>query len=85
MQGNATAADECGVECILRAAQGIQSSMAVGSFNELIHLWAHESLRVYSDRLVSVDDRQWFAAQLQVKDTPHRSVAAALARTMHRK
>jgi dynein heavy chain len=45
--------------------QGIQSSMAVGSFQELIHLWAHENLRIYSDRLVSDDDRRWFSAQLQ--------------------
>ena len=31
----------------------------------LARLWAHECLRVFSDRLISDEDRDWFAGQLE--------------------
>ena len=33
----------------------------------LLRLWYHESCRVFQDRLVSEEDRQWFSSQLEEK------------------
>ena len=38
---------------------------------KLTRLWAHETLRVFHDRLVSDDDRSWFQNLLKVGMTPY--------------
>lgn len=41
--------------------QGMQMiGVAVDDTRKLTRLWAHETLRVFHDRLVSNDDRTWF-------------------------
>ena len=37
----------------------------------LIRLWAHEALRIFQDRLVSDDDRRWFANFLKASVQEH--------------
>ena len=34
---------------------------------KLTRLWAHETLRVFHDRLVSDEDRTWFQSLLKVR------------------
>ena len=33
----------------------------------LLRLWYHESCRIFQDRLVNAEDRDWFAGQLKDK------------------
>lgn len=46
---------------VTRLVQGLQlaSGETVTDVNDFHRLWMHEALRVYSDRLVDDDDRQW--------------------------
>ena len=44
---------------------GVESSHHVDDFSELVRLWAHENLRIYSDRLINDEDRAWFSDKLQ--------------------
>jgi dynein heavy chain, axonemal len=39
--------------------------VAVEDGRQLARLWAHESMRVFHDRLVSDEDRAWFCALLK--------------------
>jgi dynein heavy chain len=48
-----------------KVIQGVESSHTVGDFSELIRLWAHENVRIYSDRLINDQDREWFMDRLQ--------------------
>lgn len=51
---------------IQRVVSGLCSakSQVVSSVEKLAKLWVHESCRVYLDRLVSDEDRDWFKTQL---------------------
>lgn len=42
-----------------------KSSVTLQGVPDLLRLWYHESLRVFSDRLVNDDDRTWFSDQLK--------------------
>ena len=42
------------------------AGVPVDDTKKLTRLWAHESLRVFHDRLVSDEDRAWFQGQLKV-------------------
>lgn len=44
------------------------------SVDDLVRLWAHESLRVFSDRLIDEGDRDWFADTLQEAAEAHFSI-----------
>lgn len=50
-----------------RVIQGVLLSKPSEAFNKttLIRLWSHEALRVFGDRLVTEDDRQWFNKHLE--------------------
>jgi len=47
------------VRALYEAIQPISSSGLTMSIEELVRLWAHEALRLFQDRLVQVDERQW--------------------------
>jgi len=54
-----------------RIIQGVLLCRPADNFNKnsLIRLWVHEALRVFGDRLVDDDDRQWFHHHLEVMCT----------------
>ena len=56
---------------VSKVFQGIAKSdpRAIPEDNNLIKLWAHECMRVFQDRLISMDDRDQFFALMQEKCT----------------
>jgi dynein heavy chain, axonemal len=50
---------------IWKVVQGICSAnpKGISSTKSLIHLWYHENMRVYHDRLVSKEDKDMFIAK----------------------
>ena len=52
---------------LAKVVQGILSGPAdkIDSSEELLKLWAHECLRIFSDRLINDEDRLWFSNLLQ--------------------
>jgi dynein heavy chain, axonemal len=44
------------------------------SVDDLVRLWAHESLRVFADRLIDDGDREWFALKLSQAAEAHFSI-----------
>ena len=53
---------------VTRVCQGMLLACASGSQDltkpQLVRLWAHESLRVFGDRLTQEEDRDWLASSL---------------------
>lgn len=50
---------------IWKVVQGVCSAHPknIGSVKNLVHLWYHENMRVYHDRLVSREDKELFIAE----------------------
>ncbi len=53
--------------------QGVHQASAdhVANANEYVRLWAHECMRVFCDRLINDEDRQWFQQALSDKIKIH--------------
>ncbi len=50
-----------------KVIQGVLSVKSLEHPRQLARLWYHECMRVFSDRLVDDDDRQWFQKLLENK------------------
>ena len=55
-----------GISCVTRILFGMRRvpSTCLTNVNKLHRLWVHECCRVWGDRLVSSDDRNWFLKNL---------------------
>jgi hypothetical protein len=51
--------------------------------DSLIRIWCHECQRVFGDRLINSQDRDWFAGMVAEKVKEHFSVEYAKARGPH--
>ena len=49
----------------------------------MIRIWCHECQRVFGDRLINTQDRDWFAGMVAEKVKEHFSVEYAKARGPH--
>ena len=56
------------VATFIQVFQGILmgDSSKIENIPQLLRLWYHENLRVFQDRLVNDEDRDWFSNLLQV-------------------
>ena len=64
--------------------QGLETAGATLKDTEsVVRLWAHEALRVFSDRLVDEGDRSWFAAALASACEEHFRVKWCVIQPMH--
>ena len=61
---------------ISKVFQGMQraTGAALQGAEQCVRLWAHETVRVFSDRLIDSSDRQWFAGALQRAAETHFKV-----------
>ena len=48
--------------------------------NNMVRLWAHESLRVFGDRLVDDPDREWFLRHLVDMVRPYAGTRSSAGR-----
>ena len=42
----------------------------VSESEQLVNLWGHEATRTFSDRLVNLEDKEWFVEQVKAATSP---------------
>ena len=43
----------------------------VSESEQLVNLWGHEATRTFSDRLVNLEDKEWFVEQIKAAVKTH--------------